>query len=165
MKAKHIILAISLCASVVVATMMLVPHRSPDAKNETSPDVITGNASNSAPPVTSAAEEAKGKTNAANEEGYIKTITDSQAGEYVVASPDKQSVVLKDKNGKIIWSTNITGWIKFPEDGSKEIWSILLVTNQTGSMERFNNTVVVRVGRGIVFVNTKTGEVIPGPIY
>jgi hypothetical protein len=165
MKTKRISLAIALGLTVVVAAMLLLQHRLPDAKKETSPDVITGNASNSAPPVTSAAEEAKGRTNAANEEGYFKTITDPQSGEYVIASSDKQSVVLKDKNGKIIWSTNVAGWIKFPEHGSKEIWFIQLVTNQTGFPERCSNTVGVCVGRGSVFINIKTGEVIPGPMH
>lgn len=165
MKTKRITLAIVLGVIVVVAAMLLLQHRSPNTKNEISLKVITDNESNSALPVTNAVVEAKRETVAVNEADYFKTITDPQTGEYVVASSDKQSVVLKDKNGKTIWATNVTAWAPSSEYSSKEIWFIQLMTNQTGSGARFNNTIGVCVGRGSVVVDIKTGKVMPGPMH
>jgi len=167
MKTKRISFATAICLGLAIAVMLLKQNHLPVSKKETPPNATTNNVSNSAPSVTNAVAVAKKKTDADHEEDYFKTITDPQTGEYIVANSNRLSVVLKDKNGKMIWSTNVAGWVTLPGETLEEntIWSIQLITNETGFNERFNDTVGVRVGKGIVFVNIKTGDVKPGPIY
>ncbi len=56
---------------------------------------------------TNAAVELNGKTNVTSKEGYFKTMTDPQTGQYAITSSDRKSVVLKDKSGKVIWVTDV----------------------------------------------------------
>jgi len=43
---------------------------------------------------------------------FFKVITDAQTGEYAAVNPDKTIVSLKDKNGDVIWATNVVMAIK-----------------------------------------------------
>ena len=86
---------------------------------------------------------------------FFKVITDAQSGRYAVVNSDKTVVILKDKNGNIIWSTNVTSWQTEPTDGAKQIYS----------MKLFSNQLMVQVGRGSVAIDIQTGKVKDFRVY
>jgi len=78
MKTNRIILAMALFLGTVVAAPLPEQHRSSGSSgNDKSSNVNAGSASNSTPIATNAAAELNGKTNSVGEEGYFKTIIDS----------------------------------------------------------------------------------------
>jgi hypothetical protein len=86
-----------------------------------------------------------------NESVLLKTTIDLQSGQYAVVSPDKQTVMLKDKNNNIIWSTNVlTICGTAPISGGREISAMKLV----------GNSLWVTIGRhSYVYIDIPTGKV------
>jgi outer membrane protein assembly factor BamB len=100
MKTKCTIFAILLGAVILCGALFVKKHGSPIAGNEQS-----GNTNSL---LAEAATETISQTNEVNEKGYFKKITDPESGLYAIISLDKNTVSLKDKNGKSIWTVNVT---------------------------------------------------------
>ena len=85
-----------------------------------------------------------------NPDEFFKVITDAQTGEYAVVNSDKTTVSLKDKNGNVIWATDVAREIKsdpYLSDG-KIIY-----------MQLSNNFLSVELGRGAVTLDKRTGKI------
>jgi hypothetical protein len=84
---------------------------------------------------------------------FFKVITDAQSGRYAVLDSDK-TVILRDKNGNMIWSTNIASVLK---------------TYPVYSMELNRDNILIHpstrewdgkwVGMVTILVDKKTGKV------
>ena len=113
MKTKHIILVIALGLAVVIATILLKQRPSTFSEHEMSSNIVAHNASTSIPPATNLAKVAGANmnTNSVAEEGYSLKIIDPGTGLCATVGLDKQAVILKDKNGRVIWTVNMTNHI------------------------------------------------------
>ena len=60
------------------------------------------------PPATNATSDASAKTNAVAEERYFKKVIDAESGLCAIVGLDKNTITLKDKNGRVIWTLNLT---------------------------------------------------------
>lgn len=90
-------------------------------------------------------------TNAIVESGGLyKTVIDTNSGQYVIVSPNRQTLILKDRFDKVIWSTNVVERLKeVGVPGEKWITSV----------EILNGVIIINVGREFATVNKRTGEV------
>ena len=78
-------------------------------------------------------------------------ITDAQSGQYAVVNADKTTVSLKDKNGNIIWSTDVAKALKR---------NPALAGETIDSMTLFNNKFLwAKLGLDSASLNLQTGEV------
>src|SRR5208282_1157760 len=149
-KTKHIILVIVLSLVVVVTAILLTQHRSSIRERETSSNVSTVGASNSAPFITNqskvaTAAEMNGKTNAGGEEGYFKTILDPQTGQYDIVNLDKQTITSEDKYGNILWVTNVSSWSLNPRGVTID------------GMSANSNGLGVFLGKSVIGIDIHTG--------
>ena len=104
---------------------------------------------------TSSANDSIVKTNAGsntagNDRSFFKTITDLQTGQYAVVNADQTKVILKDKNGKVIWTTNVMATMP-PK--MQQVWG-----NKISYLELFSNRLVVSVGRATSVIDKETGN-------
>jgi hypothetical protein len=107
MKTNRIILTIVFCLVVFIAAM-LAKQRHPTVKLPS--NVSGGIATNSGRPTTNQIQvtEANVNTNAASEKDYFKKIVDPETGQYAIIGLDKLTVILRDKDGRVIWNVNLS---------------------------------------------------------
>lgn len=120
MKKAHIIFTIALGLAVVIATILMKQRPSTVSEHE----MVAHNASNSMPSVTNLNKvaEASVTTNASSDQAYSLKIKDPGTGLCAIVGLDKQNVTLKDKNGHVIWTVNLTNVEK--ADGLPVGWYI-----------------------------------------
>jgi hypothetical protein len=114
------------------------------------------------PTATNIASDESGKSNSVNAEGRYKMTVDPQTGQYIVVGFDRQTLTSKDKDGKILWSTNVCqSELARAVERSDYISSIGIITN------RSEFQLHVRLGYSVssVEVDIRTGKVTPGAIY
>ena len=88
-------------------------------------------------------------------DGLFKTIIDTNSGEYVIVSPDQQTLMLKDRFHKIIWSTNVVESLKkfeFPEEKTER-------EKRIANVEMLKGEIYVHMSKDVATVNKRTGEV------
>lgn len=88
---------------------------------------------------------------ASNGGGFFETITDAQAGQYAVVNSDKTKVILKDKNGKVIWVTDVMATM---QPKMRQGWG-----NEISYLQLFSNRLVVSVGPATAVIDKETGKV------
>jgi hypothetical protein len=89
-------------------------------------------------------------------EGYFKTITDAKTGRYAIVSPDKRSVILKNKYGFVVWSVDVItplekgkGQSVFVGQDDHKIYSMCLATNE----------LMVLLEKEVIGINIQSGKV------
>jgi hypothetical protein len=90
-------------------------------------------------------------------DGLFKTVIDTNSGQYVVVGSDRQTLILKDKFNKVIWSTNVVEFLKksvFPE-GTNGVGQSM--EESIASVEILKGEIYVNVGRAFLTVNKHTG--------
>jgi len=86
--------------------------------------------------------------NMADTNEFFSTVIDNASGHYAIVRSDRVTVDLRDKSGKVIWSTNVVAGLKnIPISGEKKV----------NSMEMINNKLVITVGRGYASLDKKDG--------
>ena len=80
----------------------------------------------------------------------FKVITDTQSGQYAVVSLERENVALKDRDGKIIWSTNLVRLVENID---------LVGERKINSMQLFTNILVVYVGKEFIEIDVQTGTI------
>ena len=111
MKTNRIILSVALCLVIGVAAILLKQYRLPITERETSDNVHASSTSNSVSVATNISAKVNDKTNVGGDEGYSQKIIDPGTGLCATVGLDKQAVILKDKNGHVIWTVNMTNHI------------------------------------------------------
>ena|SRR5882724_908194 len=82
---------------------------------------------------------------------FFKVITDTQSGKYAVVNADKTIVTLKDKNGSVIWSTNVAKYF--------ETNSLVLGERKIYSIQLFKNQLAAQFGRAWANVDIQSGKI------
>ena len=81
---------------------------------------------------------------------FFKTITDAQTGQYAVVNSGKTVVSLKDKNGNVIWITDVAkSWEKY---------SFIMGERKIYSLKLLNKKLAIQFGRAWGSLNIQTGE-------
>jgi hypothetical protein len=80
----------------------------------------------------------------------FKTVVDAKTGRYASANEVRDTVILRENNGTVVWSTNVVMSLpKQPEPRSTKINSIRMHKGQ----------LFVTVGKAFARIDTKTGAV------
>lgn len=92
-------------------------------------------------------QTADNPTNTLNDAGcFFKTIIDNKSGQYAIVNPDRRIVLLKNKDGSVIWSAVVVA------PGESEIGVLIFEKNRLFAV----------VGRHTYFsIDMKTGKVTP----
>jgi hypothetical protein len=144
MENANLLNAIVLSASALIATLSC--SRQYTIPSESSND--NGMVAN--PPANAMTEKEEHVAKAIETNGYYLTIVDEALGDYAVVSTNRESVILRDKAGKVTWTANVVKDLeKLPLSGERKI----------SSLEMVNGELIGRVGRGYVRIDKKTGHV------
>jgi len=98
-----------------------------------------------------ATTESQKLSGASNSTENFKIIIDTRTGEYVATDKKRESVVLEDREGHVLWSTNLVERAKaFPFQDAGEI----------DSAQDLGTNIFVYVGKMFVYIDKESGKVI-----
>jgi K+-transporting ATPase A subunit len=82
---------------------------------------------------------------------FFKVITDAKSEQYAVVNTEKTIVALKDKNGGVIWSTNVAKYFETNRlvSGERKIYS----------MQLFKSQLAVQFGRAWANIDIQSGKI------
>jgi hypothetical protein len=98
-------------------------------------------------------------------DGFFKTITDEISGQYAIISLNKRVVMLKEKNGRVIWSADIITPIEKDSGfitSNHTICSMHLATNDVICGQVVSNQLVIKLEAGTLIIDKQTGKEIIG---
>jgi hypothetical protein len=86
----------------------------------------------------------------------FKTIVDQDLGTFAILNENKDTVSLKDKAGKVIWSTNIIDGLKtvsgkYQSSPDRELLKIR-------DLQLYKGDLYAHVGRGFAIIDKKNGS-------
>jgi hypothetical protein len=82
-------------------------------------------------------------------DGFFKTAIDKESGQYAIADSDRTTVSLCDKNGSVLWSTNILAGVpRLRVVGERKIWAINV----------YGNIIIAHVGNTLFAIDKQTGS-------
>jgi hypothetical protein len=93
-------------------------------------------------------------------------VVDHQSGQHAILSSDRKTLTLIDKGGSTLWSANVIECLasKFgtiAANGNPDPLVTLFQDNKIGSMQVINGYLTITVGKMVVCIDKKTGEIIP----